>query len=85
MNRPKRIAIVGGLLGIAAAMLLLVPLACPACSGSGKITAMKSHPEAMAEQGSTTGALIDVDCPACEGTSRESLAHRWLTSERPQP
>jgi hypothetical protein len=63
---------------IAGAVLSGAPLfECPGCSGAGKITVMGSHPEAMASAMSPTGKLIEVGCPRCKGTTRDSLLRRW--------
>jgi hypothetical protein len=63
---------------IAGALLVCAPLfECPGCSGSGKITVMGSHPEAMASAMLPSGKLIEVRCPRCDGTTRGSLLRRW--------
>ncbi len=63
---------------IAGAISVSVPLvACPSCSGAGKITVMGSHPEAMGSNASATGRLMEVGCPACEGKARMTLCQRW--------
>ena len=54
---------------------LFVPvIACPSCSGSGSITVMESHPEAMG----STGSLTRIGCPSCVGKARVSLYHRSI-------
>lgn len=61
---------------IAVVASFFVPfIACPSCSGSGSITVMESHPEAMG----STGRLTKVECPMCEGKARVSLVHRSVS------
>ena len=84
MDRPHRLWIGLGLLAllaIAGAASLVLPLApCPPCSGTGRITVMGSHPEAMGS-GRSSGRLVEVGCPACEGEARISFYRRWTTAE----
>jgi len=62
---------------------LLVPfVACSSCSGAGVITVMGSHPEAMGSGASTTGRLIEVECPTCDGKARVSV-YQKLTWKPP--
>jgi len=61
---------------ISCAILLWAPLvACPGCSGTGKITVMASHPEAMGS-GKSAGSLVEVGCPTCNGKARVTLSLR---------
>ena len=75
MRRSKRWGF--GLTLLAAVLVVVVPfLDCSTCSGSGRITVMGSHPEAMSSTGSPSGRLTDVVCPACDGNSRLALYRR---------
>lgn len=63
---------------IAGAVLVFAPVfECAGCSGAGKITVMGSHPEAMASAVSPSGKLVELGCPRCAGTTRDSLLRRW--------
>lgn len=81
MRRSRRLWIALTLLTvlvIAGTISLCAPLiACSSCSGAGKITVLGSHPEAMGSQ-STTGTLIDVACPTCDGKARVTLYHKMM-------
>jgi len=57
-----------------------LPLApCSSCSGTGKIAVMGSHPEAMGS-GTSSGKLVEIGCPACDGQARISLCRRWMSA-----
>jgi hypothetical protein len=85
MRYSKRLWVSLALLAVLASagtVSLWVPLlACPSCSGAGKMTAMVSHPEAMGLGTSSSGRLMDVDCATCAGKARVTLYHRWRCEE----
>jgi hypothetical protein len=84
MDRPRRLWIGLGLLALltiaGVGSLILPPAPCSPCSGTGKITVMESHPEAMGSGGSS-GRLVEIGCPTCEGEARISLYRRWTSAK----
>lgn len=77
----KTLFVLASVLVLASAITFLVPVvSCPYCLGTGKVTVMESHPEAMGSTRSSTGGLIDVGCPSCDGKPRMTLYQRlfWV-------